>query len=76
MLGVLTAVVIVAGANIAGMLEHIHTALATLGGFLAVAYGARAYVDGRERNPELHRALAERHVATGRNPTPPREGAS
>ena len=74
LLWVLVAGVIVIGAFWAiDLIAHVPIALGTLGTFLGVVYAARAYVDGKERDPDLHRALGERHERTGQNPTPPRE---
>lgn len=52
---------------------YVPIAFGTFGTYLGVVYAARAYVDGRERNPDLHRALGERQERTGVNPTPPRD---
>lgn len=56
-----------------GLVAHVAIGFGTLGTYLGVVYAARAYVDGRERNPDLHRALGERQERTGQNPTPKRE---
>lgn len=74
LLWLLVAGVIVIGAWKEGaLIPHVPIALGTLGTFLGVVYAARAYVDGKEREPDLHRALGERQERTGINPTPPRE---
>lgn len=69
----LVLLVIVLGAWIeTELVGHIPIAFGTLGTFLSAVYIGRAYVDGKERNPDLHRALGDRHMKTGQNPTPPR----
>lgn len=74
MLGLIVAGIIVLGVLYrTELLHHVPIALGTLGTFLGVVYAARGWVDGKERNPDLHRALGERHQRTGQNPTPPRE---
>lgn len=68
---VLVAMVVVLGAfKAVDLLGHVPIVFGTFGTFLGVVYAARAYVDRAERNPDLHRALGDRHAKTGANPTP------